>query len=249
MRQSDPKSSPRRTLPAPSEPVDVGAVLAERDRLRFEVTSLHAEVSRLRGELARLRDERAADGSFGPDPSERQPLPSPLPRMFAREASSDVYAKPLHSAGVPTGGPAYAPPPSQGASPGTFSSSTGIDFGTVSRLSPGELDALPYGLICLDAQGRVVHYNDTESRLARLPKDRVVGRNFFTEVAPCTRVREFEGNFHDLVRDPSSVRVRSFDFVFKFRHSEQHVTIVMTPARTRGLYNLALLRRSIVQST
>ena len=31
----------------------------------------------------------------------------------------------------------------------------------------------------------------------------------------------------------------------RFRHSEQHVTIVMTPARTRGLYNIALLRRSI----
>jgi photoactive yellow protein len=74
----------------------------------------------------------------------------------------------------------------------------------------------------------------------------VVGRNFFTDVAPCTRVREFEGQFRDLVRDPSRVRVCSFDFVFRFRHSEQHVTIVMTPARTRGLYNLALLRRSIV---
>ena len=74
-----------------------------------------------------------------------------------------------------------------------------------------------------------------------------MGRNFFTDVAPCTRVREFEGEFQALVRDPSSVRVRSFDFIFRFRHSEQHVTIVMTPARQRGLYNIALLRRDIIQ--
>ncbi len=51
---------------------------------------------------------------------------------------------------------------------------------------------------------------------------------------------------HELVRDPGRVRVRSFDFVFRFRHSEQHVTIVLTPARQRGLYNMALLRRNIV---
>jgi photoactive yellow protein len=132
-------------------------------------------------------------------------------------------------------------------SPGSHTSapSSGIDFGTVSRLSPNELDALPYGLICVDAQGRVVHYNDTESRMARLPKGKVIGRNFFTDVAPCTRVREFEGKFYELVRDPSRVRVCSFDFLFRFHHSEQHVTIVMTPARTRGLYNFALLRRSV----
>ncbi len=48
------------------------------------------------------------------------------------------------------------------------------------------------------------------------------------------------------MRDPGRVRVRSFDFVFRFRHSEQHVTIVLTPARQRGLYNMALLRRNIV---
>ena len=138
---------------------------------------------------------------------------------------------------APTGAPRAAAP----------MDASGLDFGTVSRLSPNDLDQLPYGLICLDAQGRVVHYNDTESRLARLPKERVLGRNFFAEVAPCARVREFEGEFDALVRDPSSVRVRSFDFIFRFRHSEQHVTIVMTPARQRGLYNIALLRREIVQ--
>jgi photoactive yellow protein len=139
---------------------------------------------------------------------------------------------------LPTGGPKAQ----------TLNDNTGLDFGTVSRLSPSQLDTLPYGLICLDAQGRVVHYNDTEARLAQLPKERVIGCNFFKEVAPCTRVREFEGEFYELVRDPSKSRGRSFDFVFRFSHSEQHVTIVITPARTRGLYNMALLRRNIEQT-
>lgn len=240
MKQADLTRAPRRTLPAPSEPVDVAAVIAERDRLRFELGSMHAEVGRLRVELARLRDERAPAPRRPDEGSEqvlRLPRPSPVPRTFAEDSRDVDPSAPLYAPdAVPVGeARGFEPSPMSG----------GIDFGAVSRLSPEELDTLPYGLICLDAQGRVVHYNDTESRMARLPKGKVVGRNFFTDVAPCTRVREFEGQFQDLVRNPSRIRVRSFDFVFRFRHSEQHVTIVMTPARTRGLYNIALLRRSI----
>jgi photoactive yellow protein len=241
MKQSEPKSSARRTLPAPSEPIDVAAVIAERDRLRFELGSMHAEIARLRTELARLRDMRAPAPprpNGGADAGVPLPRPSPLPSAlgFADEEVDDPG--PLYAPDAVPGGEARGFEPSQ--------ASGGIDFGAVSRLSPEELDTLPYGLICLDAHGRVVHYNDTEARMARLPKGKVVGRNFFTEVAPCTRVREFEGQFQELVRDPSRIRVRSFDFVFRFRHSEQHVTIVMTPARSRGLYNIALLRRAIV---
>lgn len=79
-----------------------------------------------------------------------------------------------------------------------------------------------------------------------LPKERVIGRSFFGEIAPCTRVREFEGRFRELVQDPTRVRVQSFDFVFRFRKSEQHVSIVITPARTRGQFHIALVRRAIV---
>lgn len=235
----NPGPSPRRTLPAPSEPANFETLVAERDRLRAENVllrerisaretalqesiSLAAEVARLKLELARLKSAAPA----------HLPPPSKLP--------SEWLETPLFEAGAPTGHALErAPDPNP---------SGGLDFGTVSRLSPHELDQLPYGLICLDAQGRVVHYNDTESRLARLPKERVIGRNFFREVAPCTRVREFEGQFFELVRDPLGLRVRSFDFVFRFHHSEQNVTIVITPSRQRGLYNVALLRRSVVMT-
>ncbi len=247
MKQPESKASPRRTLPAPSEPLDVNAIVAERDRLRFEIGSLHAELGHLRSELARLRDERRHGSDLAmvdaelPESGDRLPLPSALP--YLPSVTREV-ARPKGLMGAlytpdtqPTGAPKpYSPPPV----------AEGFDFGAVSRLSPEELDTLPYGLICLDGQGRVVHYNDVESRMARLPKSRVIGRNFFVDVAPCARVREFEGQFRELVRDPGRVRVRSFDFVFRFEHSEQHVTIVITPARTRGLYNLAILRRSVV---
>ncbi|MBC7978596.1 MAG: PAS domain-containing protein, partial [Myxococcales bacterium] len=137
---------------------------------------------------------------------------------------------------------AFVPPPLPVH--GVASPQQGIDFGAVAQLTPDKLDGLPYGLITLDARGRVIHYNDTESRLVGLPKDRVIGRNFFRDIAPCTRIREFEGRFNDLAADPVGVRVQSFDFVFKFARGEQYVSVVMTPGRIRGQFHLALLRRT-----
>ena len=245
----------RRTLPAPSEPLNVEGLRADRDRLRAERDELRArldareeaaresvflieEVSRLRAELARTRAAPVT-----------RAIPEPVARWSPPDLPDDVGPLPAPSSmsGI-TGGALFRPTevPTGSFQPSAGMDSRGLDFGTVSRLSPNELDQLPYGLICLDAQGRVVHYNDTESRMAMLPKERVIGRSFFGEVAPCARVREFEGEFQELVRDPSRIRVRTFDFIFRFRHSEQHVTIVMTPARQRGLYNVALLRRNVI---
>jgi photoactive yellow protein len=64
------------------------------------------------------------------------------------------------------------------------------DLEKVTHLSPSELDALPFGAIRLDAEGRVVSFNAYEQRQAALQASAVMGRRF-SEVAPCTQVREF----------------------------------------------------------
>lgn len=48
------------------------------------------------------------------------------------------------------------------------------------------LDALDFGVIGMDRSGQVTRYNALESRLAGLSPSRVLGKHFFTEVAPCT---------------------------------------------------------------
>ncbi len=199
--------------------------------------ALYEEVVRLRAEVDRLHAEL--------DARRTPPIPAPSSnaQRITRGYMTPVVERRPQAAGenapLPAGfaampsGPTFLLPADQG-----------IDFGAVSRLTPDELDALPYGLITLDALGRVLHYNDTESRMVGLPKERVIGKRFFGEVAPCARVREFEGRFEELVRDPHRVRVQTFDFVFRFANGDQQVTIVLTPARVRGQYNIALLRRS-----
>ena len=49
-----------------------------------------------------------------------------------------------------------------------------------------DLDELDFGVIGFDVDEIVTVYNTRESEMAGLPRSRVVGRNVFTEVAPCT---------------------------------------------------------------
>ncbi len=49
-----------------------------------------------------------------------------------------------------------------------------------------ELDTAPYGIIAMSLDGTVEAYNLAESKLAGLTPERVIGKNFFSSVAPCT---------------------------------------------------------------
>lgn len=104
------------------------------------------------------------------------------------------------------------------------------------QLSPEQSDALPYGLIVLDPEGVVVGYNQAESRLSGLARQAVIGRNFFRDIAPCTRVQSFSGLYADMVkaREPHTAQ---FDFLFRFRHGDQRVFILLAylPKLRRGL--------------
>jgi photoactive yellow protein len=92
------------------------------------------------------------------------------------------------------------------------------------ELSEAEIDELPFGLISVDHDGYIQQYNSYESRLARLPKERVIGRNFFRDVAPCTAVQGFMGRFERFVQAEGDA-AESFDYVFPFTFGLQHVNI------------------------
>ena len=82
----------------------------------------------------------------------------------------------------------------------------------LSAMTRAELDELPYGAIKLDRDGRILSYNAGEAELTGRSPERVTGRNFFTEVAPCTNVREFQGQFVALVEHHAINQ--QFAFVF-----------------------------------
>lgn len=96
-------------------------------------------------------------------------------------------------------------------------------FLKVSSVYRKQLDELPFGVIDLDSNATVLAYNRTEANLARLQAENVIGKNFFTEVAPCTAVQEFQGRFHEFMLGRE--RTMRFNFTFGFKHGPVEVEI------------------------
>ena len=95
----------------------------------------------------------------------------------------------------------------------------------IDRMSENELDLLPFGAIRLDREGRILSYNLRESQLTGRKKEKVIGRNFFTEVAPCTNVQGFAGRFREGVARKDMHAI--FPYRFDFEMTPRDVTVTL----------------------
>jgi photoactive yellow protein len=114
----------------------------------------------------------------------------------------------------------------------TRDSAFGLPIDSLERLlsmTADEVDELPYGFIILDAEGTILLYNRYEAALARAAPEHVVGRNFFHDIAPCTRVAAFHGRFRE-VASAAPGTSRRFAFRFHFLHGAQDVLVQITRA-------------------
>ena len=91
-------------------------------------------------------------------------------------------------------------------------------------LSESELDGLPFGVIVLAEDGTILAYNLAEGGLSGREPSAVIGRNFFTEIAPCTAVQTFQGAFHEFCGRAEDSR--TFHFTFRFPGGPVRVQIV-----------------------
>ncbi len=112
-------------------------------------------------------------------------------------------------------------------------------------LAAHSLDDLPYGVIVVDDAGFVTAYNLAESRAVGIPRERVLGKNFFLEVAPCTQVKQFQGSFEEFARGKRSA-VEPFEFVFPFPSGAQRVTILFVRDEARSTsISIIVLRNAV----
>jgi photoactive yellow protein len=102
---------------------------------------------------------------------------------------------------------------------------TSFFLAKVDSVTEAELDSLPYGVIQLDATGTVLRYNAFEAGLSGLNKQNVVGRNFFTQIAPCTDLQQFHGRFNEGVAAGELHCAFRFHFAFKQRPWDVTVTL------------------------
>ena len=116
---------------------------------------------------------------------------------------------------------------------------TRIEFGqndldnVMATLSHRQIDELAFGAIQLDSTGKILAFNQTESSITGRRAEAVIGRNFFSDVAPCCNKPAFQGVFAEGVK--SGKLNAMFDYTFDY---------VMKPTRVRIQMKKALVGES-----
>ena len=101
------------------------------------------------------------------------------------------------------------------------------------------LDKASFGIVQVDNDGVVQFYNQYESELAGVPPDEAVGRNFFTELAPCSGNRLFHGRFKKGMK--KGVLDERFTYTFTYKMTPTLVDVRMH--RDEGGRNWILIRK------
>lgn len=83
--------------------------------------------------------------------------------------------------------------------------------------SDDQLNSTTFGIIQVDDEGVVQFFNQYESKLSGVDPEEAEGRNFFTQVAPCTNNRLFRGRFKKGVRRGELDETFSYTYTYKMR--------------------------------
>jgi photoactive yellow protein len=115
------------------------------------------------------------------------------------------------------------------------------DPGLLDTLESASLDVIDdfgFGLIVMDRDGRVLGYNQAESKLSGLPADEVIGRSFFVEIGPCTNNYLIAQRYRD-----SEELDEQLDYVFTYRMAPTPVRLRLLARRGSPRQYLAVVLR------
>ncbi|MFW5724788.1 MAG: photoactive yellow protein [Halochromatium sp.] len=98
----------------------------------------------------------------------------------------------------------------------------------LANMSDEDLDKLAFGAIQLDASGKVLQYNAAEGGITGRDPKSVIGKNFFTDIAPCTQSKEFQGRFQEGVKNENLHTM--FEYVFDYKMQPTKVKVHMKQA-------------------
>jgi len=83
---------------------------------------------------------------------------------------------------------------------------------TMRRLSDAQIDELAFGGIEVDENGKILRFNAAEGEIVGVDPQKVIGRNFFKDVAPCTDQEDFYGRFKE------GVKKGDLNIMFEWEH-------------------------------
>jgi photoactive yellow protein len=87
------------------------------------------------------------------------------------------------------------------------------------------LDRLPIGAIIVDDEGIIRRFNRYEEQLSGLSRDEVIGRSFFSDVAPCTNDIELGAKFREGIEDNNLDIDIEFSFPYPYNRVARDVRI------------------------
>ncbi|TDP38301.1 photoactive yellow protein [Idiomarina aquatica] len=104
----------------------------------------------------------------------------------------------------------------------------------LASMDNGQLDDVAFGAIQLDGNGKIIQYNAAEGDITGRDPSAVVGKNFFTDVAPCTNSKEFKGKFDEGVKNGDLNTM--FEYTFDYEMKPTKVKVHMKKALSGDSY-------------
>lgn len=111
-------------------------------------------------------------------------------------------------------------------------------FASLDAAGLAELDALAFGVIGMAPDGTVISYNTAESQVSGLTPANVIGRHFFSAVAPCAN------NFmvaHRFETEATLDDVIDYVFTLRMQPTKVRLRLLKQPGHSRMF--LAVERR------
>lgn len=96
------------------------------------------------------------------------------------------------------------------------------------------IDQLPVGVIVLDEDARIRSFNRYEERLSGKRREEVLGRDFFDDVAPCTRQIDLESRLRDGLQRRALDLDVEFAFPYPYNRVPRDVRIRAVSVETDG---------------
>lgn len=110
---------------------------------------------------------------------------------------------------------------------------------SLAELASDELELLPSGAILLDAELRVVGYNAAETRITGLAREKVLGRRFFVDIAPCMDFDEVGQWCVHHVHD-AELATQEVDWVLELRDGKRLAALTCIAGRGRVALTVTL---------
>lgn len=104
----------------------------------------------------------------------------------------------------------------------------------LSNMSDSQIDGVAFGAIQLDSEGTIIKYNAAEGDITGRDPSKVIGKNFFRDVAPCTNSPQFKGKFDEGVKNNNLNAM--FEYTFDYEMKPTQVKVHMKKALTGDSY-------------